>query len=44
LKDGIGKADRELVKRESRELLIAVRARLAELDGSERRSRMRIGG
>jgi type I restriction enzyme R subunit len=32
LKDGIGKADRELVKRASRELLVAVRARLAELD------------
>jgi len=32
LKDDIGKADRELVKRASRELLVAVRARLAELD------------
>jgi type I restriction enzyme R subunit len=32
LKDGIGKADRERVKQASRELLVAVRARLAELD------------
>lgn len=32
LKDDIGKADRERVKQASRELLVAVRARLAELD------------
>lgn len=32
LRDGIGKTDRELVKQASRELLIAVRTRLAELD------------
>ncbi len=32
LKDGIGKTDREHVKQASRELLVAVRARLAELD------------
>jgi type I restriction enzyme R subunit len=32
LKDSIGKADRERVKQASRELLAAVRARLAELD------------
>jgi type I restriction enzyme R subunit len=32
LKDDIGGADRELVKRASRELLVAVRARLAELN------------
>ena len=32
LKDGIGKSDRERVKQASRELLAAVRARLAELD------------
>src|SRR5262249_24072345 len=32
LKDDIGKADRELVKLASRELLVAVRARLAELN------------
>ncbi len=32
LKDDIGKSDRERVKRASRELLMAVRSRLAELD------------
>jgi type I restriction enzyme R subunit len=32
LKDGIGKADRERLKQASRELLVAVRERLAELD------------
>lgn len=32
LVDGIGKSDRERVKQASRELLVAVRARLAELD------------
>jgi len=32
LKDGVGKTDRERVKQASRELLVAVRARLAELD------------
>ena len=32
IKDGIGKAERERVKQASRELLVAVTARLAELD------------